>query len=193
MAERHRAWRCSEVWRNHVVTWRLEHDDGSVRYLKVGPRHWWPGLGAEAARMRWARGHLPVPEVLAFGQDADVEWLLTAALPGTRVFNEELHHRPEVLVPLLARSLLRFHDAPRRSCPFDFTIATALAQIRERLERGLFDRKGKLDPKYHRVTTAEAAMEELERTRPAEEDLVVCHGDYCPQRARRRRPGGGVR
>lgn len=32
----------------------------------------------------------------------------------------------------------------------------------------------------HAHLTPRAALAELERLRPAVEDLVVCHGDYCP-------------
>lgn len=43
---------------------------------------------------------------------------------------------------------------------------------------------------HRHLRTATAALRELQRRRPASEDLVVCHGDYCPPNALRR--GGRV-
>jgi len=165
--------------RNGVTTWRLDHG-GLVHYLKMGWHGWWPGLGAEADRMRWAGRHLPVPRVLSAGRDAEMEWLLTTAVPGRNALDDQLRSRPEILVPLLSTGLRRFHDdTPVSDCPFDFTVSTALAGLRERLEKGMIVPGRSLDAMHGRVTL-DSALEVLEFTRPVEQDLVVCHGDYCP-------------
>jgi len=78
------AWSWSVAWsyEGAITTWRLDSDDGVVRFLKVRALEEVPRLGAEAVRLRWARQHLAVPEVVAFGTDDDVDWLLLEALPG---------------------------------------------------------------------------------------------------------------
>ncbi len=128
--------------------------------------------------MSWARDHLPVPEVLDCGADGNVEWMLTAALPGRDATTPELKADPRALVTLLAQGLRRFHEAPVNECPFNFTLEVAIDQVRDRVAAGLVNPETDFHPE-HRHHTPRSALAELERTRPATEDLVVCHGDYC--------------
>jgi kanamycin kinase len=80
--------------------------------------------------------------------------------------------------PILARGLADFHArAPVAQCPFDFRAAAAVAHARERVRAGV-STTSDLHPEYAHLTI-DAALAELERLRPASEDLVVCHGDYC--------------
>ena len=162
-----------------VATWRLEDPAGRVRYLKLGAASRFPRVLDEGARMRWAQAHLPVPEVLDCGTDGKVDWLVTAGLPGRPATEELPTADPERVVGLLARGLRRFHTAPVAACPFDFSLDAALAHVRARVEGGLVDPDEDFHPE-HRHLTPEGALAELERLRPGGEDLVVCHGDYCP-------------
>ena len=59
----------------------------------------------------------------------------------------------------------------------DLEVTSALA--RERVEGGLVDLDN-LEDQYA-GWTGEQLLSELERTRPADEDLVVCHGDLTPE------------
>lgn len=56
----------------------------------------------EGARMRWGSSYLPLPEVLDCASDGQVDWLVTAALPGWPASDELLQADPERLVALLA-------------------------------------------------------------------------------------------
>jgi kanamycin kinase len=81
---------------------------------------------------------------------------------------------------ILARGLRALHEAaPVEGCPFDFRLDAALAHARRRLEAGEIDRERDFHPEFSHLLPAEA-LERLERLRPPTEDLVVCHGDYCP-------------
>src|SRR5207249_3483381 len=64
-------------------------------------------------------------------------------------------------------------------CPFEFTVDVAIAHVRARIDAGLVDPDRDFQPE-HRHLSAHGALAELERLRPDREDLVVCHGDYCP-------------
>jgi len=176
----YRGWRWSVAWSHpHGVVYRLEQAKGTVRFLKLadGPSAY--PIEPEVERMRWARAYLPVPEVLACGIDGDVEWLLMAGLPGRDGTHPELLREPAVLVQTLARGLRRFHEAaPVQTCPFDFRLDTALARIRTRAAAGLINPAADFHPD-HQALTVEEAVAKLEADRPASEDLVVCHGDYC--------------
>lgn len=173
-----RGWHRTGVWQGGAVTSRLEHPDGGARYLKVQPAGGFPGLRREAERMRWARCHLPVPEVVELGCAEGVEWLLTSALPGRSAVDEELRAHPATLVSALARGLRRFHAAPVASCPFDFRLEAAMGLVSDRVRAGLVSPETDLHPE-HADLTPEDALARLRRTVPGSEDLVVCHGDYC--------------
>jgi kanamycin kinase len=129
--------------------------------------------------MNWARDHLPVPTVVGQGQDDSVEWMVTTGLAGSEATSPALQSDPERLVRILSRGLRRFHQAPVAACPFDFRIGAALRVARDRLERGVIDPVEGFHPEHSGLTATEAVAA-LERNRPANEDLVVCHGDYCP-------------
>lgn len=173
-------WSAQIVWELNpaVVTWRLVGPGGEARYLKVGARGQELGLAAERDRLAWAAGRLPVPRVLAYGEDAEREWLLTAALPGANAIDERLREDPERLVPLLGGALRAFHAAPAGDCPFDARLDVAVETARRRVIDGLVDVERELRAE-HGALTAETALARLDSLRPPDEDAVVCHGDFC--------------
>ncbi len=173
-------WQRTVVWRSspEVATWRLRSPDGVVRYLKVARGGRGRTLGEERRRMEWAAPYVPVPTVLTGGSNAAAEWLLTAALPGADATVHPLRRDPARLVPMLACGLRRFHDAlPVDSCPFDYRLEGALRQARRRVADGLVA-EGDLHADHGGLPPA-AALAQLEALRPAGENVVVCHGDYC--------------
>ena len=64
------------------------------------------------------------------------------------------------------------------ACPFDFGVDVAIAHVRERAAADRID-PGIHFHREHRHLSVQDALAELDRLRPATEDLVVCHGDYC--------------
>ena len=63
-------------------------------------------------------------------------------------------------------------------CPFEFRLDAALHHVRNRLSSGSIDGPRDFHAEFEHLSP-EAAVELLESTRPASEDVVVCHGDYC--------------
>jgi len=175
----YRGWAWSPAWTYEgvVTTWRLCSPTGSLRFLKVRAVDETPRLGAEAARLEWARAHLPVPTVVAFGTEGDVDWLELEALEGRDATSPEFKSRPQWLVPVLARGLRRFHQAPVEDCPFKLTVDDALATVRQRVAEGRAEHADLHEEFRH--LSIDGALEVLEELAPEEEDLVVCHGDYC--------------
>jgi aminoglycoside phosphotransferase len=179
---RYQTWTWSAVsdWPGVSKTWRLESPSGpEVQYLKVGDVQRWPNGLAECERVRWATPFLPVAEVIDCGADDSVDWLVIMPLPGVDATRHPLIDEPDRLVRLLAGGLAEFHDAaPVQVCPFDFRVEAALAHVRARASSGLIDPVSDFHPE-HRHLSVEAAVAQLERLAPVDEDLVVCHGDYC--------------
>jgi len=171
-------WSVAWKWPDQATTWRLVDPGGAVVFLKVVVSGHYPTPLDEAARMRWARPYLPVPEVIDAGSDGTVDWVVTAALDGLDATRHPLKADPARLVPILARALAAFHAAaPVAECPFDFRVPAALAHVRERVRTGIV-KAGDRHPE-HAHLGIDAAVAELERLTPESEHLVVCHGDYC--------------
>lgn len=164
------------------VTWRLERDT-TVRYLKVGAVGNYPSLRAEAERTNWAAAHLPVPAVVDVGGDGTFEWLVTTAVDGCPAGDRTVGDVRTVVVAL-ATGLRQFHErAPVSDCPFDFRVDAALEHVRRRVARGLVNPVEDFHDEHRHLDSPAAALHKLERLCPTCEDLVVCHGDYCPPNA----------
>ncbi len=173
-------WEVAYQYAQHSLVYRLSRYGSASLFLKLARVGHYPTLSGEGMRMRWARAHLPVPEVIDQGSENSVTWLVTTGLPGQDGTHADQLGRPTELARALARGLRRFHDAaPVQGCPFDFRLGPALEHVRSRLSSGLIDAARDFHAEFAHLTPA-AAVELLESTRPDSEDLVVCHGDYCP-------------
>src|SRR5262245_29137308 len=174
-------WTVAWEWPDTATTWQLRHSSAAgarLRFLKVVQSGHYPTALDESARTQWASLFLPVPIVLDAGSDDGVDWLLTDALAGTDATRHPLLTEPERIVPILARGLADFHArAPVDQCPFEFRAGLAIAHARERVRLGIATAND-LHPEHEHLSVDDA-LAELERLRPASEDLVVCHGDYC--------------
>ncbi len=163
-----------------LTTWRLTGPTGRVRYAKVhtgGTR--FPTLREEAERMTWAAPHLSVPVVVALEEMGSTTILLTEGLPGRDATDRAWRSDPATLVLALGSGLRAFHGAVDEArCPFRFDLERALNHVRRRVGTDAIDPAG-FHAEHAHLTPA-AALARLERTAPGGEDLVVCHGDYCP-------------
>lgn len=172
-------WEATVAWSlvPERATWRLRAPNGEIRYLKVyqvGPE---TDLSAERERLAWTAARLSAPRALASGADSAHEWLLTAGMPGVTGLDPALRNEPARLVPLLAEGLRRLHALPVTDCPFDNRLDAALDLAKERVAAGRVDaREFNAD---HQGLTPETALTRLRQLRPEQEDVVVCHGDYC--------------
>lgn len=144
------------VWRNGYggLTFRTDDD----RFIKFGPRNPETTMAAEAERLRWAGSYTRVPEVIATGSDAEVEWLVTAAVPGLSAVDPRWLADPATAVRAVGQGLRAMHEAiPVAQCPFDWTVPARIAAAER---RGIRLPTDLLDP-------------------PEVDALVVCHGDAC--------------
>ncbi len=185
----------------------------STRFVvKVQPRTLYPAstLLQERERLRWFAGRLPVPQVVAYEDDGAQEYLAMTRLPGIPMSHPDAALHPERMVNLLARALRELHALPVRECPFNMSLGARLKLARERVAAGAVDESDFDEERQGH--SAVSVFNRLARTRPAQEDLVVTHGDAClpnfivqggvrggtdrpgPRRNRRpaHRPGAGV-
>lgn len=143
------------LWRNPIGGVTFASGD---RVVKVGPRNLETSMRAEADRIQWAAAYTPVPTVLDAGEDDDVEWLVTRALPGLSAVDPRWLAEPETAVRAVGTALRDLHDAlPVSDCPFVWGV------------------DARLDNAAARGVDVPAGL----RTPPPVDHLVVCHGDAC--------------
>ena len=143
------------VWRNDYggLTFRA-----GTRYIKWCPRNLETSLADEAARLRWAHPHSPVPRVLEHGGDAEAEWLVTAAIPGESAVAPRWIADPATAVRAVGEGLRALHDAlPVEDCPFVWDVPGRLANA---AARGIHPPSRFAHP-------------------PPVDRAVVCHADAC--------------
>ncbi|MET4598801.1 APH(3')-II family aminoglycoside O-phosphotransferase [Stenotrophomonas sp. 2694] len=134
-------------------------------------------LEGEILRLRWLRAQgQPVPTVLDTAEEGGRRWLLMSALPGHDLASSPTLAPAQVVV-LLADALRALHALPVAGCPFDHRLASRLPEVAARVAAGLIDADDFDDERLGQ--SAEQVHAELIATCPADEDLVVAHGDAC--------------
>lgn len=123
--------------------------------------HRWPvDLEAERIRLEWLAPHVRVPAVVGHGSDETGAWLGTELLDAETAVSPDLLADPGAVVAALGASLRSFHDrVPVEGCPFDWSVATRIADAAE-------------------IGVDPAASRALGPA-PGIDRLVVCHGDAC--------------
>lgn len=146
-------------------------------YLKIASRASVISLGAEKDRLLWLQGRLPVPEVYYYGVDEQNEYLYMSEITGIMACDQVFREDMPLLIALLGEALHMVHAVDIADCPFDQRLAYRLALAQERVLSGQID-EAKFAEHYPGQTPA-AMYEQLMHTRPANEDLVLTHGDFC--------------
>ncbi len=170
-------WSTVEIGESSASVYSLEHSAKEPLFLKISDDVEDRELKAEAVRLVWIAGRLQTPRLVSFLEDSESAYLLTTALPGLDASNAALNLAPSDLVRLLARGLRVIHQLSIDACPFDDRVAARIEAARDRMLRGLVDESDFDDEREGK--TAVELFEELLRTRPATEDPVFTHGDYC--------------
>ncbi|GLV60033.1 aminoglycoside phosphotransferase APH(3') [Dictyobacter sp. S3.2.2.5] len=152
------------------------------RYLKIAPYQRVPFLGqsaleAEAVRLRWLHGLLPVPHVHYYAHDDQYEFLLISEIAGLVSCDQTFSDRVPEVLRLLAQGLRMLHDVDASGCPFDCTIATRMEQARQYVEQNLID-PSEFNREFQGMSVRDVYELAL-RLRPQHEKIVLTHGDYC--------------
>ncbi|WP_227470733.1 APH(3') family aminoglycoside O-phosphotransferase [Massilia sp. YMA4] len=161
---------CSEA-----SVWRVAQlDYPPVWFIKSEPATPLAELPGEAARLRWlAQAGVPCAPVVDTVTTADQHWLLLGAVPGHDLTGVE----PAQAVTVMADALRRLHALDPRDCPFDHRAQVRIGHALARLDAGLVDADD-FDEDNAGCAPSELAALLAER-KPAQEDLVVTHGDAC--------------
>lgn len=161
---------------------RVRARTGPGWYVKAAPERgddWRFTPAREADRLRWLTGQgLPAAGVVEVGTDGRTGWLVTTALPGRPAAGPWSPEERARVVDAVADVLAALHALPAASCPFDRGLAVSVPRARAAVRDGLVDLDDLEDE--HRGWSGERLLAELEGIpAPAEDDVVVCHGDPC--------------
>ncbi|QFP77499.1 APH(3') family aminoglycoside O-phosphotransferase [Deinococcus sp. AJ005] len=156
------------VWKSQKFVVKVQAR-GGVRFAT--------SLQQERERLRWLAGRVPVPRVVGYEVEDGLEYLALTRVPGLDASHADVLFHPDRLVNLLARALRELHALPLRECPFNMSLSVILPHVRERVAAGVVDESDFDGEREGR--TAISVFNELARTRPEKEDLVVTHGDAC--------------
>lgn len=131
-------------------------------------------MAREIAVLAWLDGRCGAPRLIWSGEIAGRRALLMERLTGTPLHALEGEAARDGAIAAI-RALARLHALPIDGCPFDERLAVKLAEARLRIDRGEVS-AADYDPDNVGRTIADV-WADLERLRPAGEDLVVTHGD----------------
>lgn len=148
-------------------------------YLKMQQANEDDDLRRERDVLEWLRSRLPVPEVLYFGQRGAMQYLLISEIPGANAADRTFTrvNAAADMVKALAQGLRQTHAVDITGCPFDRRLDVVLVEAELRVERGLVDTANVQPENLGQIP--EGILRRLRTTRPATEDLVFTHGDYC--------------
>ncbi|WP_040005495.1 APH(3') family aminoglycoside O-phosphotransferase [Fibrisoma limi] len=169
------SWQADTLGMSSAQTFRLEGPESF--YLKINPVDPWGGLKTEADALVWLRAYLPAPEVVYYERLTGIDYLLIRELVGSPASADEWKTNPKRLAETLAVSMLALHSLEPASCPFDQRTDTKLREVTSLVQRGLVDADDFDDENQAR--TPEHILEQLYAEQPADDDLVVTHGDFC--------------
>ncbi len=169
------SWQADTLGMSSARTFRIK---GPVNfYLKINPVDPWDGLKTEAEALSWLRTYLPAPEVVYYERVEGIDYLLIRELTGSPASADEWKANPKRLAETLALSMRALHSLELAACPFDQRTDTKLREVADFVQRGLVDADD-FDGENQGLTP-EHILEQLYADQPAEEDLVVTHGDFC--------------
>ncbi|GAB3882569.1 APH(3') family aminoglycoside O-phosphotransferase [Spirosoma agri] len=169
------SWQPEGLGMSSAQTFRL--DGPEPFYLKINAVEPWGGLNVEAEALTWLRAYLPAPEVVFYERMDETDYLLIRALPGQPASDDRWKTNPERLTETLAVTMRALHELDPRTCPFDQRTATKLRAVTSRVQHGLVD----VDDfdETNSGQTPETILSRLVAEQPAQDDLVVTHGDFC--------------
>ena len=148
------------------------------KVLKIEP--WGEQPRSESEMLRWLRGKVPVPQILAEETVEGIRYLLMSRVPGKMSCNETYMNDPERLARLLAKALKTLWAVDIAGCPVDQQLDQKLRQAEFCVENGLVDVDNVEPETFGKGGFRDPAdlLEWLKNHKPAE-DPVLSHGDFC--------------
>lgn len=154
--------------RSNANVFRLERAGDAGLFLKTAPPAGAASLRAEAERLDWLHGKVPVPKLVDFVEDSNGAYLLTTTVPGRALiaFNNENDAVKQHMTVLLAEALSMLHAVDVTSYPFQPSGRDELPSASSENAATDYSKKA-------------AILLELQACAPRLPKAALTHGDPC--------------
>lgn len=165
----------NEVGRSNATLYYFSNKDKEY-YLKIEKTN--PVFEHEQNVMKWLKGRLPVPQVIAQCTESGYDYLLMTKVAGEMAFSEQYLKNPSELVRLLAEAIKMLQSVNISDCPYDYTLKSTFDLARKRIDNNEVDMNEWKDSTKVKFNSPKELYDYLVANKP-EEELVFSHGDYC--------------
>ena len=130
--------------------------------------------------MRYLKGKLPVPEVLAYEKDEKYRYLLMSRIPGKVACDPYYMEHPKEMIRVLSDALKLLWSVDISDCPRKQDLDAVLAEAKYRVEHDLVDVSDAEPETFGEdgFKDAEELLSWLMENKPSYEP-VLTHGDFC--------------
>lgn len=135
----------------------------------------------ELQMMKWLRGKLPVPEVIASELLNGTRYLLMTRMPGKNLCNARILDEQEQLAEIVADGLHRMWEVNIEGCPTDLSLAKKFMLIESGIRNGTITMEQAMQAETYGIGGFKSPgdlFDWLVKHQPREE-MVLSHGDYC--------------
>lgn len=159
-----------------AFTYQLNKNNTTI-YIKAMPVNAGISLSREAAVIKWLQGRLPIAELIDFTVTQDMEYMLLSEIAGLYACHPSFKNDVKTVVKALAEGMRLMHSMRIDDCPLLYDVdmklkESEIAVAENRIDINNFEEKWK---DYSPLKIFEI----MQNTKPAYEDLVFTHGDYC--------------
>lgn len=165
------------VGRSGDLCFRVVLRDRSFAFLKIHTSSTKEYFSHEIAAISWLNTFVPTPRIVATGKSGFHNFLLISALTGKDIAHCDSDLSRDQIINICATSMRILHEIPIDNCPLDQRLNAKIPRAKDRMAKGLVSLSN-LDP-IRSGWNADQLLRELDKMVPADEDLVVTHGDFC--------------
>lgn len=134
----------------------------------------------EYLMMKWLRGKLVIPEVLAYEKNNGRSYLLMSKIDGVMACDDCYMDNPDLLIELLAKAIHMLWEVDITDCPSIINLDKKLEMAKYNVEHDLVDMENVQPDTFggEGFNNPQELLDWLIENRP-KEDLVLSHGDFC--------------
>ena len=149
-----------------------------VLYLKVEPKS--GELETEHRNMLWLQGKLPIPRIIEWVSENNVDYLLISEIGGKMLCDDFYLKNPALAVSLLAKGINLLKSVAINGCPINNGLHKKLNDAAENIRLDRVDMND-WETSSNGFSSPQDLLDFLNSNIPKNEELVFTHGDYCPQ------------
>lgn len=134
----------------------------------------------EYMMMKWLKGKLAIPDIIAYEKECDKSYLLMSRIKGVMSCADCYMDTPELLIEMLSKAIHMLWEVGIEGCPSRINLDKKLEMASYNVEHGLIDMENVQPDTFGEggFKNPKELLAWLIKNRPQEE-LVISHGDFC--------------